>query len=130
MTAPIDDYLAGLDTEDARFLGDAYAIARELLPDAEQGMSYGMPALIWRGKPVLSLMRAKGHIGLYPYSQDAVSLAMAAVAPIDGVSSSKGTIRLPLGRPLPAELVTAVVTARADQVAAAPAKAPRHRSAT
>src|SRR5450759_3937249 len=74
--AEIDDYLAGLEAEDARIIGDAYATARTLVPEAEQGISYGMPALIFHSRPLLSLMRAKGHIGIYPYSAVVVAAAL------------------------------------------------------
>jgi len=58
--AEIDDYLARLDEEDATIIGDAYASARSLVSEVEEGMSYGMPALILQGRALLSIMRAKG----------------------------------------------------------------------
>ena len=41
----IDDYLAGLDPQDAAVIAHVYAVAREEVPEAEQGLGYGMPAL-------------------------------------------------------------------------------------
>ncbi|WP_243890590.1 DUF1801 domain-containing protein [Cellulomonas dongxiuzhuiae] len=34
-----------------------YDLAREVVPDAQQGTGYGMPGLVHRGKPLLSVMR-------------------------------------------------------------------------
>lgn len=47
----IDDYLAGLDPADAAIIAHTYDIAREVAPDAEQGLGYGMPALVYPASP-------------------------------------------------------------------------------
>ena len=91
--AEIDDYLAGLDDENAKIIGDAYATARTLVPEAEQGISYGMPALIFSSRPLLSLMRAKGHIGIYPYSAVVVAAVLETLPAIDGLTSAKPKAR-------------------------------------
>ena len=68
----IDDYLAELDDDTDRAVIDhIYTTAREVVPDAEQGKGYGMPALTYHGKPLLSVMRAEKHIGIYPFSPEA-----------------------------------------------------------
>ena len=69
-------------------IGDAYATARTLVPEAEQGISYGMPALIFQGRPLLSLMRTKGHIGIYPYSSVVVAAVLETLPAIDGLSAA------------------------------------------
>src|SRR5450759_3301313 len=120
--AEIDDYLAGLEAEDARIIGDAYATARTLVPEAEQGISYGMPALIFHSRPLLSLMRAKGHIGIYPYSAVVVAAALETLPAIGGLSAAKGTVRLPLGAEIPE-----IVLARSDEIREALAKKPTAR---
>ena len=68
----IDDYLAGLEDADASIIGHLYDVAREVAPEAEQGLGYGMPALVYRGKSLLSIMRAKKHFGVYPFSPAAI----------------------------------------------------------
>ncbi|WP_306816496.1 MULTISPECIES: iron chaperone [Microbacterium] len=109
----VDDYLATLDSADAAAIGRLYDLARAVVPDAEQGLGYGMPALTYRGRPLLSVMRAKRHIGLYPFSPEAI----AAVAPqLAGVETAKGTIRVAPDAPLPEEAVRALVAARKAQI--------------
>lgn len=109
----VDDYLAELEPADRDSIARVYAIARELVPDAEQGKGYGMPALVYRGKPLLSVMRAKKHIGVYPFSPAAVS----AVAPdLPESDVDKGTVRYQPERPLPDDLVRALVAARKAQI--------------
>ncbi len=112
----VDDYLAGLDPLDRDEIGRVYAIAREEVPAAEQGLGYGMPALVLRGKPLLSVMRAKKHIGIYPFSPAAVAEVADAVAAEPGTSLDKGTIRFDPRHPLPTEVVRAIVIARREQI--------------
>jgi uncharacterized protein YdhG (YjbR/CyaY superfamily) len=111
----IDDYLATLDATTRATIGHLYEVARGEVPEAEQGLGYGMPALVYRGKPLLSVMRAKSHVGLYPFSPDAI----AAVAPLlDGFDHAKGTIRMPIDRPIPDAVLRLLLTARRAQIEA------------
>jgi len=109
----IDDYLADLDPRDAAVIGHAYDVAREVVPDAEQGLGYGMPALTYRGKSLLSLMRAKKHIGVYPFSPVAIAEISAL---LEGVDSAKGTIRFSPDAPLPDDTIRALARARKAQI--------------
>ena len=86
----VDDYLAGLDPADHDAIAHVYDLARELVPEAEQGKGDGMPALVYRGKPLISVMRAKKHIGVYPFSPAAVSAVAQELSESD---VAKGTIR-------------------------------------
>lgn len=109
----VDDYLATLDADDRAAVARVYDIARELVPEAEQGKGYGMPALVHRGKPLVSVMRAKRHIGVYPFSPDAVT---AAAPLLEGFDLDKGTIRFAPGHPLPDAAIRAFVAFRKDQI--------------
>ena len=112
----VDDYLAELDPADRAAIDRVYALAREVVPDAEQGKGYGMPALVYRGKPLISVMRAKKHIGVYPFSPDAVTAVAADVEAVAGYGLDKGTIRFQPEHPLPDDVVRALVRARAEQI--------------
>lgn len=107
----IDDYLAGLDRADADVIAHVYAIAQQVVPGAEQGLGYGMPALVYRGASLLSVMRAKKHFGVYPFSPAAIVEILPMLADID---HAKGTIRFT--HSLPDEVIRALVTARKAQI--------------
>lgn len=109
----VDDYLAGLDPADAAVVRHVYDLARAIVPDAGQGLGYGMPALVHRGSPLLSVMRAKRHIGVYPFSAAAVEAARDALADVD---HAKGTIRLDPAQPVPDDAIRLLVTARLAQI--------------
>jgi len=109
----IDDYLAGLDAADAAVIARLYDIAARVAGETEQGKGYGMPALTYHGKPLLSVMRAKKHIGVYPFSgrvPDAVADALG------GAEHDKGTIRFQPDMPLTEDAIRAVVTARIAEI--------------
>lgn len=109
----VDDYLAGLDPDTARVLGVVYARALELVPEAEQGSGYGMPALRYRGKPLVSAIATKHHLSLFPFSGAVVA---AVAGELEGFDLSKGTIRFTDERPLPEPVVTRLVELRRAEI--------------
>jgi uncharacterized protein YdhG (YjbR/CyaY superfamily) len=112
----MSDYIAGLEPPDRDLIERIRARAVSLVPEAVEGMSYGMPALRYRDSPLVALMSTKDHIGMYPFSPDVVS---AVEAELDGYSWSKGTIRFTAEHPLPDSLVDRIVLMRRDQIDAA-----------
>jgi uncharacterized protein YdhG (YjbR/CyaY superfamily) len=112
----VDDLLAELDPEDREPVARLYAIARRVAPEAEQGLGYGMPALVYRGKPLISVMRAKKHIGVYPFSPAAVTAVADSLTGHPGIGIDKGTIRFQPQHPLPDHVVEALVQARKEQI--------------
>jgi uncharacterized protein YdhG (YjbR/CyaY superfamily) len=89
------------------------ALAREAVPEAVDGTGYGMPALRYRDRPLLSVMPARHHIGLYPFSPAVVE---AVAGELDGYSFAKGTIRFTASHPLPDALVRRIVLLRRDEI--------------
>jgi len=112
----VDDYLSELEATDRDAIERVYALSRDEVPDAEQGRGYGMPALVYKGKPLISVMRAKKHIGLYPFSPDAVSSVAAEVEAVEATGLDKGTIRFQPEHPLPEDVVRGLVRRRRDQI--------------
>ena len=112
----VDDYLAELEPSDRDAIARVYDLARDEVPEAEQGLGYGMPALVYRGKPLLSVMRTRKHIGLYPFSGQIVSTVADAVRAVPDTGLDKGTIRFQPQSPLPDDLVRALVVARREQI--------------
>jgi uncharacterized protein YdhG (YjbR/CyaY superfamily) len=107
--AEVDDYLAGLD-EPAR--GTLEALRRSILavvPEAEQGMSYGMPAFRVRGKVVAGFAAFSRHLSYLPHSGDVLDDVGDAVA---GYSRTSGSLHFAVDEPLPDDLVRQLVDAK------------------
>jgi uncharacterized protein YdhG (YjbR/CyaY superfamily) len=109
----VSEYVDGLD-EPARSTIDAiYRVARETVPDAVEGVGYGMPALRYREKPLLSIMQAKAHLGLYPFSPAVIE---SVADRLGGFDTAKGTIRFTAEHPLPDDVVADLVRLRRDEI--------------
>ena len=105
----IGDYLAGLEPDQRAALQHVVDVARRVAPDAEEGTSYGMPALRLDGRPLLGITAAARHLSLFPFSPAVVE----AVAPdLVGHSLSKGTIRFSADQQLPDDVIERIVVLR------------------
>ncbi|WP_370619878.1 iron chaperone [Mumia sp. Pv 4-285] len=109
----VDEYVSGLDEPRRSVVGRLYAAVTEAVPEAEQGKGYGMPALVYRGKPLVSVMATKRHLSLFPFSGDIVE---QFTAELDGFDTAKGTIRFQPEAPLPSDLAVRIVEARRTQI--------------
>ncbi len=102
-------YMDAAPPEVAERLRTLANLIRAAAPDAEERIAYGLPT--WRdGENLVHLGAFKHHIGLYP-GPEAIEAFAAA---LDGLRTSKGAIQLPHVRPLPLELVEAIVRWRVD----------------
>lgn len=115
----VTDYIAGLD-EPARALLERLRVrALELVPTAEEGKSYGMAALRYRGRPLLSVVAAKHGYSLFPFSSEIVERAVAA---LPGFDSTKGGIRFTDTNPIPDHVFDRIVQDRREEIDMALAK--------
>ena len=103
------DYLAGLAPEQRAALQRVVDVAVRAAPDAEEGTSYGMPALRLGGRPLLGFTAAAKHLSVFPFSPAVVE---AVAADLEGFSLSKGTIRFTVDRPVPDAVVERLVHLR------------------
>ncbi|WP_243059952.1 DUF1801 domain-containing protein [Nocardioides sp. SR21] len=97
---------------------DAYlAHVRDIVlgvePEAEEGVSYGMPAWRLSGKPLLGLSEAKAHVGVYPFSPEVVS---AVGDRLDGFTLTKGGVQCTPDAPVPDDVLTEMVRLRAAEI--------------
>lgn len=109
----IDDYLATLDPEDSALAAHVYDVVREAVPETEQGKSYGMPALMWRGKALIAVMRTKKHFGVYPFSGRVPAVVADS---LEGWDWDKGTIRFVPDKPLSDDAIRAIAAARVAEI--------------
>jgi uncharacterized protein YdhG (YjbR/CyaY superfamily) len=96
MTA-IDDYLKKVDPSKKNALKRIRGMAREIVPSADEGISYGMPTLKYQGKPFLGFDAHKNHIGIYPFSGHVIE---ALKDELRKYQLTKGAIRVPLDNPI------------------------------
>ena len=101
----IDAYLAGLGEDQRAALQALREIIRAAAPDAEECISYRMPAFRLNGM-LVGFAAAKHHCALYAWNGSAVGLFAEELKDFD---TSKGTIRFTPGKPLSDALVRRLV---------------------
>lgn len=109
----IDDSLAALPEPDRACLQRVVEIAREVAPEAVDGVSYGMPALKLDGKPLIGFVAAAKHLSIFPFSPEVVD---AVANKLEGFSLSKGTIRFTPDHPVPDDVVEEIVRLRRAEI--------------
>lgn len=119
----IDEYIAPFPPEIRAILKRIRSTVRAVAPDAEEKISYQMPAFMQDG--VLVYFAAfRQHIGLYPPVRGDARLEKA-VAPYAG---EKGNLRFPFDQSIPYPLIERIVKHRLKQnLATAAAKRTKKR---
>ncbi|MDQ1536704.1 MAG: hypothetical protein QOE58_1097 [Actinomycetota bacterium] len=112
----MDDFLDGLDAPTRAAFEHIRGLATEMVPEAEEGTSYGMAALRYRQKPLLGFAAPKRHLSIFPFSPHVVDAVRDRLSAFE---LSKGTIRFTADRPLPDEVVRDVVRLRVDEIVGA-----------
>jgi len=108
----IDAYLATLDEPQRSTLGALRQTIMEIVPDAEQIISYGVPAFRVEGKVIGGFAAYKQHLSYFPHSG---SVLPELKADVKRYATSKGTLRFALDRPLAKPLVEKLLGVRMDQ---------------
>ena len=111
----IDSYLASLEQPKRSTLERLRSTIREIVPDADEGLSYGAPAFRVDGTTVAGFAASKNHLSYLPHSGSV--LATLDPALLEGYEWSKGALRFAVDAPLPKSLVEALITARRAEIA-------------
>ena len=111
----MDDYLDELPPAQKAALERVRAAVGELAPNAEEGTSYGIPAFIHAGRPLLGFRAATNHLSLFPFSPAAID---AVRDRLEGFDVAKGTIRFSPENPVPADVLADLVRARMLEITA------------
>lgn len=112
----VDQYIAAQPQVVQAALRQVREIVRKAIPDAEEGISYQIPVYKLGAERVLFFAGWKEHFSLYPVTSPLLEEFEEELAPYE---VSKGTIRFPLARPVPAKLIGRIAKFRAKEIAAA-----------
>ena len=83
----------------------------EIIPDAEEVVSYGMPAFKLDGRVLAGLLANKKHVGYYPFSGSILHLFPEELAKF---STTKSAIHVPVDKPLAKGLIKKLIKARVN----------------
>jgi uncharacterized protein YdhG (YjbR/CyaY superfamily) len=116
----VDAYLKPVKAPARGKLEQLRALIRAVAPKAEEGISYGMPYYKYLGRSLCGFALFKNHIGFFPGA-----IVSDFTEELAGYETAKGTVRLPLDKPLPVSLIRKMLKAamaRNAEKAAAKAK--------
>jgi uncharacterized protein YdhG (YjbR/CyaY superfamily) len=103
----IDVYIASFPVEIQKIMQELRATIKAAAPGAEEKISYQMPAFVLKGNLVY-FAAWKNHIGFYPAS----SGTQAFKHELSIYESTKGSVKFPLEKPLPLDLISRIVKFR------------------
>jgi uncharacterized protein YdhG (YjbR/CyaY superfamily) len=108
----VDEYLARVPEPARGTLNKIRAVIRSVAPaEATEALSYGMPAFKYKGS-LVGYAAFANHCSFFPMNS---SLVDDFADELKAYPTSKGTIRFPIDKPLPAALVKKLVKARVSQ---------------
>jgi uncharacterized protein YdhG (YjbR/CyaY superfamily) len=110
----IDDYLANLDEPKRSTLRELRRTIRNIVPGADEGISYAMPAFRLHGKVIAGFAAFKNHLSYLPHSGSVLAELADDVA---GYVTSKGALQFSIDKPLPKTLVKKLIAVRLRDIA-------------
>ncbi len=106
----IDEYIAGFPQDIRETLETIRETIRAAAPDAEEKISYQMPTFTLKGN-LVHFAAYKTHIGFYPTPSGIEQFRKE----LSAYDCAKGTVRFPLGKPVPLELISRIVQFRVEE---------------
>ena len=103
----IDEYIALFPEDRQAVLRQVRQTIRAAAPEAEERISYGMPAL-WQGETLVWFAAMKDHIGLYPTAAGVEAFRDR----LSAYKTSKGAIQFPYGKPIDCDLIADITRFR------------------
>ncbi len=109
--ANIDAYIASFPQNIQKVLEQIRAAIKKAAPDAEEIISYGMPAFKYKVNVIIYFAGYKNHIGLYatPSGHAAFEKELSVY------KQGKGSVRFPLNKPIPLNLISRIVKFKVKQ---------------
>jgi uncharacterized protein YdhG (YjbR/CyaY superfamily) len=108
----VDEYLRGVEEPKRGTLEALRRTILEIVPDAEQVISYNVPAFRVDGRIVAGFAAFRGHLSYLPFSG---SVLPALAGELEGYSMTKSALHFPVDRALPKALVRKLIAARRSE---------------
>jgi uncharacterized protein YdhG (YjbR/CyaY superfamily) len=107
----VDKYISKYPKDIQGILHKLRHTIKEIAPQAEEKISYNMPAYKINGKILVYFAAFKGHMGFFPTP----SAIVAFKKELRDYKTSKGTVQFPLNEPVPYDLIRRIVKFRVKE---------------
>jgi uncharacterized protein YdhG (YjbR/CyaY superfamily) len=109
----VDEYLRGIEEPKRGTLEALRRTILEIVPDAEQVISYKVPAFRVDGRIVAGFAAFKDHLSYLPFSGSVLS---ALASELQGYTTTKSALHFAVDRPPPKTLVRKLIAARRSEI--------------
>jgi len=107
----VEEYIATFPDIVQECLKQIRGVILENAPDAEEGISYKMPAYKMNGKPLVYFAGFRNHIGFYATPTGHAEF----LKELSVYKQGRGSVQFPLDKPLPLDLIKRIVKFRVEE---------------
>ncbi len=111
----IDEYLTNLNPVQKAGLERIRAIAKRIVPDAEEVIAYRMPVLKYKGAYLIGFAAFKDHLSIFPGEEPIRILEKK----LNDFKLSKGTIQFTPDNPVPEPIIREIIAVSLDRISKA-----------
>jgi uncharacterized protein YdhG (YjbR/CyaY superfamily) len=104
----IDEYIIGFPGDIQLILNQVRSTIKQAAPEAQESISYGMPAYKTHGKPLVYFAAFQNHIGFYATPTGHSEFAKE----LSKYKQGKGSVQFPIDQPMPLNLISQIVEFR------------------
>lgn len=108
----IDEYLKNVSFPQREELERVRKIIKQLVPDAEESISYGMPVFKYNNQYLIWFAAFKDHMSIFPMPSSIEAMGDK----LSKFKTSKGTIQFTLDNPIPEPLLKEIILSRLKSV--------------
>lgn len=108
----VDEYIGNFDADKQAVLEEMRAQIKSVVPEPGEKIAYGIPTITYKGKNLVHFAAYDGHYAFYPGGEplDEFKAELAAY------ETAKGTVRFPINKPLPYDLIKRLTTSRVERI--------------
>ncbi len=107
----IDEYIARFPKKTQEYLTKIRLTIKRLVPEAEERISYQIPAFNLNGKYLIYFAGFHKHVSMYPAPRGSENFQEE----LSHYKGGKGTVQFPLDRPLPVDLIKRIIKFKIDE---------------
>jgi uncharacterized protein YdhG (YjbR/CyaY superfamily) len=109
----VDDYLSAIEEPKHGTLQTLRRTILEIVPNAEEAISYGVPAFRLGRDTIAGFAAFKNHLSYLPFSGSVLS---QLTDELDGYTTTKSALHFPVDQPLPRALVEKLIDVRLTEI--------------
>jgi uncharacterized protein YdhG (YjbR/CyaY superfamily) len=106
----IDDYIKSFSVDTQKILEQIRETIKISAPGAQETINYGIPTFTLNGN-LVHFAAFTSHIGFYP-TPSGIS---AFKTDLSAYENAKGSVKFPIDKPMPLELITKIVQFRVEE---------------